>query len=292
LFQNSSSTALQLAEDMSPKPANKKPAEVSSLISDAKLQQLYAMMLKCRILDSHARKLKGGPSWKGKEAAAIGASIDLRPEDTIVSSLDPAVASFLKGMPLRTIFSESARRSSSENKAAASAGRQAQSAVATGIAFASNAKGGVTVAFLSGSPEGCEAEREALRFAGLQKLPIIYVYSGWSAESAQLNSYRFPVIPVDGGDVVAVYRVAHECTVRAREGGGPSVIACILHSANGSASSNDPLRNMERYLSAKGLFREERKQSTIRAFEKLIATAMKSPQQRKSAPELQRMFAL
>jgi TPP-dependent pyruvate/acetoin dehydrogenase alpha subunit len=285
-FQKFTFAALQLPEDMSAKSAKKKPAgKIPSLISNTKLQQLYTTMLKCRILDSHARALTGGgPTWKGKEAAVVGAAIDLRPEDTIVFSSGAAIAGFLKGLPLRSIFSEASKHPSSKikrkRKTNAGAGTHVQSAVATGIAYAHNAggKGSVTVAFLSGSLEECDAEESALLFAGVQKLPIVYVYSGTPAKNIQAYSFGFPVIPVDGSDVVAVYRVAHECTIRAREDGGPSIIACGFDSKNvSSAKSHDPLRNMERYLSAKELFTDERKQSTIRAFEKAIAAARKAP---------------
>ena len=39
----------------------------------------------------------------------------------------------------------------------------------------------------------------------------------------------YPRIPVDGGDVVGVFRVAQEAIRRAREGHGPAVIECLTH---------------------------------------------------------------
>ena len=262
---------------MSTKSAKKKSANSApALISDNKLQQLYAMMLRCRILDSHARNLCGGHSWKGKEAAIVGATIDLKPEDAIVFPSNAAVAGFLKGMPLQSIF-QSNKHPLEGAKKTRKAGADAQSALVTGIAYASRGrnKGSITLAFLSENPDGSEAGRDALRFAGQNKVPIIYVYSGNQVDATQAYVYGLPVIPVDGSDVVAVYRVAYECMIRARERGGASVIACSIGSANGSsAKSQDPLRNMEKYLSAKGLFSDERKQSTFRAFEEAIAKAI------------------
>jgi TPP-dependent pyruvate/acetoin dehydrogenase alpha subunit len=286
---------------MSTKSAKKKSANSApALISDNKLHQLYAMMLRCRILDSHARNLCGGHSWKGKEAAIVGAAIDLRPEDAIVFPSNAAVAGFLKGMPLQSIFQSNKHSSEGAKKAwKVVASADAQGALATGIAYASRAgnKGSITLAFLSENPEGSETGRDALRFAGQHKVPVIYVYSGNQADATQAYAYGLPVIPVDGRDVVAVYRVAYECTIRARERGGPSVIACSIGSANGSsAKSQDPLRNMEKYLSGKGLFAEERKQSTIRTFEESIAKAIsaskKAQHQQERALESRHIFFL
>jgi pyruvate dehydrogenase E1 component alpha subunit len=270
-----------------------------SLISDTKLHQLYAMMLKCRILDSHARSLSNGSSWKGKEAVAVGAAVDLRPEDTIVFSSSVAVACFLKGEPLRSIFrhpdKRSLRGSKKQSKTVAKPGAAAQSALATGIAYASSIrnKESVTVALLSESPENCEAARDAFRLAGEQHLPIVYVYRETPTDMTQMHSYGFPVIPVDGNDVVAVYRVAYECIVRARRGGGPSVIVCRFFPKNGRVGANqDPLQNMERYLTAKGLFKKERKQSTALAFEKTIAVARRPSHQKEPRHEAQHVFVM
>ena len=56
-----------------------------SLISDDKLKQLYATMLKCRLMEEKALGLKKMARFKGnyyaavgQEAAVVGAAIDLR----------------------------------------------------------------------------------------------------------------------------------------------------------------------------------------------------------------------
>jgi TPP-dependent pyruvate/acetoin dehydrogenase alpha subunit len=298
-FQNFSIPELQLAEDMSTKSAkNKSAGSAPSLISDKKLQQLYTTMLKCRVLESQVRSLNGGSFWKGKEGATVAATIDLQPTDGLVFPAGAAVASFLKGVPLRSIFRQSLQRSSTrvkdKRKNIASAGVLAQGALATGIAYAQSTGtgGSVTVAFLSGNPEGCNADRDVLQFARAHKLPIVYIHNGEPADVPQINSHDFPVIPVDGSDVVAVYRVAYECTTRARQGGGPSMIACSFVSKNNATKYQDPLRNMERYLFAKGLDMNERKQSIIRSFKQAIATARKPSHHRKTKGESRNVFIM
>ena len=61
-----------------------------SLISDAKLKQLYATMVQCRLLTERVCRLRGKPrsaglyaASMGQEAIATGCAIDLQPEDTI-----------------------------------------------------------------------------------------------------------------------------------------------------------------------------------------------------------------
>ena len=275
---------------MPTKSAQKSAEKTPSLISDSKLKQLYAAMLKCRILDSHVRNRGDKFSWKGKEAAAVGAAIDLRSNDAIVFPLNAAIGHFLKGIPLRSIFYQLHKHSSRNVKAHGTTTAGAQSALATGIAYALNigTKDHVTVAFLSESPEVCESGHNALLLAERRKLPIIYVYTGTPIDVMQMRSYGFPVIPVDGNDVVAVYRVAHECTMRARAGGGPSVIICSTSTDKNAATGQDPLRNMETYLSAKGLFTKKEKDRMISAFKKELITAKVAAGKPSRTPETQK----
>ena len=279
---------------MATKSPHKAPgAPGFSLISNEKLQQMYVTMLRCRMLDPHVRKIAGSAALKGKEAAFVGAAIDLKLEDAIIDSSHGATASFLKSAPLHSIlgpqYALDIKHAKAKRKTAV--GAAAEWAVATGIGYAlvPKKKESVTVAFLSSNPAGSEAGRAALLFASARKLPIIYVYTGERPlNTGKINGSGFPVIPVDGNDVVAVYRVAHECTVRARRGSGPSVIACHFSLAN--QNNRDPLRNMENYLSMKGLFNKKLKQSTVHAFEKEIDRAAKASRNLSMANELQNVF--
>ena len=88
-----------------------------SLIDDAKLKQLYATMLQCRLLTEHARRLRtqGRALYSaslGQEAIATGCVIDLRPQDTIALAPHDSIASLVKGVPLSDIVAQLyARRS-------------------------------------------------------------------------------------------------------------------------------------------------------------------------------------
>jgi TPP-dependent pyruvate/acetoin dehydrogenase alpha subunit len=274
-------------KDMSTKSAKKAPSEQTfSLISNAKLQHLYATMLKCRMLGAHAPKGKGKSFWKGKEGATVAATIDLQPQDALVLPSAPLLAGFLRGASLPALFRQAQESASAKGKLKRADAASAEGALATGIAYAHYAQKSesVTVALLSENPEADDTGYHSLIFANAQKLPVIYLYNGDAADLTRMHSYGFPVVPVDGNDVVAVYRVMFECTVRARQGKGPSLLACQFFSANkGTAASNDPIRNMENYLASKGLFEKELKPRIMLAFEKELARSLGTA--KKSAPQ-------
>ncbi len=162
-----------------------------SPIPHEKLQQLYTTILKRRAAHS---------AITGHEAAEAGCTVDLRPKDVVFSP----------------------RQQKGGLGAAVKASRKMKKT------------GNVVVVFSCTSDHG--DWYEALRIAGAGALPILFVHCdqlsphkrGDAKEEigAQAQSYGFPGIAVDGHDLVAVYRVAYESLVRARRGGGPTLIEC------------------------------------------------------------------
>jgi len=288
---------------MATKTPQKSTAESTfSLISNSKLQQMYSTMLQYRILESHARKIIGGKaSMRGREAMLVGSAIDLQDEDALAIANDAGIASFLKKAPLSSILGQLQKRKAGRGKtkakqrrvALASASDAAHGSIATGIALANSraASSNVTLAVMQNTTD----HAGTFAFAREHKLPIIYVINGF--DEAEAQSYGFPVIPVDGNDVVAVYRVAYECILRARQGGGPSMLACIdFPLALSVVKSRDPLRNMERYLTGKGLFTENWKRQLIQSFERelrqSLAAAKKAARGKQQSGRDDRVFSI
>lgn len=105
-----------------------------------------------------------------------------------------------------------------------------------------------------------EVLRGALEAARLYKLPIIFLTETGRSAVTLLNrrvapGEEMPHITVDGNDVIASYRVAHEAIDRARRGRGPSLIECMGYRVQGKRSAKhlDPVANLESYLRARGL---------------------------------------
>jgi len=161
-----------------------------------------------------------------------------------------------------------------------------QLALAAGVALAGKMEKSsrITIAFcgdMVSLPEHCQ---EAMRFAGVHRLPILYVC--WNSRpeadiALQTQACGFPCITVDGNDAVAVYRVASEATTHARKGNGPTLIECKTGFDSGPGdeqpqSAADPLLNMEKYLTRKGLFSEESKRQIAAGFGRELDSAGKS----------------
>ena len=74
----------------------------------------------------------------------------------------------------------------------------------------------------------------------------------------------FPGIVVDGQDVVAVWRVAHEAIRHARDGSGPTLIDCRTDPVR------DPLTHMQRYLEKRNEWDEGWKRQLQREIRKAL----------------------
>jgi 2-oxoisovalerate dehydrogenase E1 component len=276
-----------------------------SLVSHQKLRQLYVNMLKCRLLDERAAALlpqKNGnhpPRLSGQEAGAVGVTIDLHPEDTLAPSHGTHAVGFLKGVPLSTIFTPLYQKSNgvqnghsplAQNVVNSTSTLAVQLGIANGVALANKQRknGNIAVAFTGHVASSLDSWHEALKFAGTHKLPILFVSpSGEGPEedlSAKAQPYGYPCIPVDGADVVAVYRVAFESIARIRQGGGPTLIECKTYSRNSGSeselqSAKDPIENMENYLTCKGLFDAAWKQQVVASFNRELDEAARTARQ-------------
>ncbi len=119
-------------------------------------------MLKCRMMEECIRILFKQSKFSGnyyaavgQEAAAVGAAIDLLPEDTIGPSHRDFITNFIKGAPLDKMISQLYARSNSPDKGRSSPAHMgyaplnvitpsstiaAQLNIATGVALANKMK--------------------------------------------------------------------------------------------------------------------------------------------------------
>jgi pyruvate dehydrogenase E1 component alpha subunit len=130
--------------------------------------------------------------------------------------------------------------------------------IACGAAWRAQYKGqdDVSVCFFGDGTTNIGAFHEALNFAAVWKLPVIFVcennhymeYTPIADVTAvphpaadRASAYGLPRIIVDGNDADAVYRTAVEAYDKARKGEGPSLIECITYRHSGHSRA-DPAK--------------------------------------------------
>src|SRR5688572_11036711 len=163
------------------------------------LKRLYHYMLKCRMVEEKARTLfKQGKfagnyyAAVGQEATEVGATIDLLPEDTIAPAHRNFVTNIMKGTPLEKMFAQLYARKASPDQGRSSPAHcgyaplniitpastiAAQLNIGTGVALAYKMKKqpNIVVALSGDGSTSLGMWHEALNFAGVHKLPIVYV---------------------------------------------------------------------------------------------------------------------
>jgi len=150
--------------------------------------------------------------------------------------------------------------------------------VATGMAMAFRLRGEARCA-LTWVGDGATSRgdfHEAMNWAGVQQLPVIFVlennqYAYSTPLSLQFavdpveraRSYGFPGVRVDGNDVEAVFEATRQARERALAGGGATLIEAITMRMHGHAAHDDmryvPDELLARWRERDPIERQERK---------------------------------
>jgi TPP-dependent pyruvate/acetoin dehydrogenase alpha subunit len=93
---------------------------------------------------------------------------------------------------------------------------------------------------------------EAMNFAGIHRLPIVFVLENnqfaystpnelefASDPVERAETYGFGGVKIDGNDVEAVFETARDATQRARSGGGPTLVECVTMRMHGHGAHDD-----------------------------------------------------
>jgi TPP-dependent pyruvate/acetoin dehydrogenase alpha subunit len=288
------------------KPEN----EVLPVLNSDKLKELYATMVKCRLLAERAQSVpnpeRKSRSICGFEATLVGAGAHLLARDCIALEHSSFVGSLIKGTSLHLIIARNRGlqtgngmgKSASSTHDGDGAARLSMDSVLS-LAAEMKGKSLVTLMFCTQHPEMLIFDANSMALAATEKLPLVCLVESSFDSRLELSNQNasgpyvgadasfYPKIPVDGCDAVAVFRVAQEAIRRAREGHGPAVIECLTSRGSAYAknqtertsvqyTAQDPLTFMEEYLQRRDLWSDRWSQAIVAGFNRELSEAFTS----------------
>jgi acetoin:2,6-dichlorophenolindophenol oxidoreductase subunit alpha len=231
------------------------------LLDRIHLGEMLRRMLRIRLFDEQASLVKSSsiPGFLhnsiGQEGEIVGACMALREDDYMTGNHRSHGHPIGKGAQLAPLMAELFGKATgvcrgkggSMHLAAFGVGSLGESGIvgasmpaATGAALSARLRGTdqVCLSFFGDGAANCGPFHEALNLAAIWKLPVIFLcenngYGGCSAQAfttaiqdiaSRAASYGIPGVIVDGQDVLAVYRTVSTAVVRARLGGGPTLV--------------------------------------------------------------------
>ncbi len=253
---------------------------VTTVTDEAVRLQMYRMMQEGRLFERRAQDLfleglvKGTSHLGlGQEAVAAGFAAALQPEDLVFCTYRGHLHTLLRGAPMGALMAELLGRATgvcggkggSMHLTDISVGAMGSYAIvgahmpiAAGAAWAAQERGTgqVVVCFFGDGTTNIGAFHEALNFAAVWKLPVVFVcennlymeYTPISEVTAvehpaadRASAYGLESILVDGNDADAVHEVAVRVVGRARAGDGPSLVEAMTY-RHGGHSRADPAK--------------------------------------------------
>ena len=265
----------------------KKPASSAAKKSAAPLanddigisnrMELYRLQYEIRVCEKRAYDLflqnlvKGTSHLSlGQEGIAAGFAVAMKKGDLSFCTYRGHAHTLARGVPMEKVLGELMQRDNglmrgkggSMHLTSAEHGVMGSYAIigahlpiACGAAWRAQYLGqdDVTVCFFGDGTTNIGAFHEALNFAKIWKLPVVFVcennlymeYTPISEVTAvehpaadRASAYGLERIIVDGNDADAVYRTAQTAFAKARAGDGPSLIECMTYRHSGHSRAD------------------------------------------------------
>jgi pyruvate dehydrogenase E1 component alpha subunit len=240
--------------------------------------ELFTLMVRTRHLEKRAYDLflqnlvKGTSHLSlGQEAIAAGFGVAMRADDYTFATYRGHAHTLARGVPMTPVLAElmgranglMAGKGGSMHLTSAEHGMMGSYAIigghlpiANGAAWSAQYRGSgqVAVCFFGDGTTNIGAFHEALNFAAIWRLPVVFVcennlymeYTPIAAVTAvrrpaadRAAAYGLDPVVVDGNDADAVYAAARTALDRARSGEGPSLIEALTY-RHGGHSRADP----------------------------------------------------
>jgi len=299
-------------------------------LTNDELIEIYRYMLLARLFDERViercRMHDGGVielphSHIGQEAIGVGACYKLRRGDYILPSLRTRPALLMR-IPAKEQMAGIFGKATGPARAKVTTHHIGDNergiigttgvvgghlCTATGVALACKLRktDSVVLCFLGDGASNRGDFHEALNFASVKKLPVIFIvennqYAMWTPISSHMaienvadraKSYGIPGVIVDGNDVLAVHRAVQEAIKRARSGNGPTLIECKTYRIRDHAElpyperrpkeeieewkKKDPIKCFKEWLLEKGVLTEEMAKKIEKEIEAELDEAVK-----------------
>lgn len=241
------------------------------------IKSMYVTMLRIRIFEEKVAELITNPSeikcpchlYTGQEAIATGVCSALQNEDYVFSTHRCHGHYIAKGGSLEALMAElygrttgcSMGRGGSMHLASPEIGFPGSSAivagtislaVGAGLSFSIQKNNNVSVAFFGDGAVDEGVFYEALNFASLKKLPVIFVcennlYSTHMPISSCIantdiykigEAFNIPGVRIDGNNIFEVFAAAKKAIANARSGKGPILLECMTYRWRGHVGPN------------------------------------------------------
>lgn len=283
------------------------------------LKELYRRMVIARRWETQVTaltrqgRLSTYPSARGQEACEIGTVMAMQETDWLFPTYRDSIAVGTRGVLTSEILSgfrgdwHCGWDPKKYRVAPQATPLATQLLHAVGFAMAAKLKGDpiASVTFIGDGATSEGDAHEGFNFAGVWQTPTVFIIqNNQFAISVPIAKqtrarmladkavgYGIPGYHVDGNDIAAVYAVVTEALVRARSGGGPTIIECLTYRMEPHTNSDDPSRyrdaadveawksfdpimRLERYLQSKGAL-DDALRSSIENESEEIASRMR-----------------
>ena len=296
------------------------------------LEKFYRTMVLTRLFDDKALKLQRQGrmltygSCLGQEASQIGSAYAMKAEDWFFPAFREHGVQIARGISMKLLYmywmgSEDANMTLPPKNFSVAIPVATQVLHAVGAAWAAKLqKQNIASVVYFGDGATSEGDfHEGMNFAGVFKTPTVFIcqnnqYAISLPREKQTASrtlaqkalaYGFEGIQVDGNDVLAVYSATEAALLKARSGGGPTLIECFTYRLGSHTTSDDPTRYRKKeeeeewrkkdpikrfriYLEKKGIWSQAYEEKTIKEASEEVEKAVEQAEAYK--PGIENMF--
>ncbi|MDA8422530.1 MAG: pyruvate dehydrogenase (acetyl-transferring) E1 component subunit alpha [Nitrospiraceae bacterium] len=251
------------------KKGNADPA-LAPPLSDEELKRMYEILVLSRTFDQRALNLQREgrlgtyPSFLGQEASQVGSAFAAEKSDWLFPTFRESGVYVAMGCPLHLLFQywggdeRGMRMPDNLNVFPLSipVGTQITHAVGVAMAIKYRKDRAAALAYFGDGGSSRGDFHEGLNMAGVFKLPVVFLCQNnqWAISmprdrqtaaqtiAQKAWAYGFEGIQVDGNDVFAVYKATRDALMKAKGGGGPTLIECFTYRVADHTTSDDASR--------------------------------------------------